>query len=45
MLRMSGILMTEISVSNVKKINHGHGVPLCQNNVNAVIVFLLQQWC
>jgi hypothetical protein len=28
MLRMSGILMTEISVSNVKKINHGHGVPI-----------------
>jgi hypothetical protein len=31
---MSGTLVTEISVSNVKKINHG--LPLRQNNMNGV---------
>jgi hypothetical protein len=33
---MSGTLVSEISVSNVKKLNHG--LPLCQNNVNGVYV-------
>jgi hypothetical protein len=31
---MLGILVREISVSKVKKINHG--LPLCKNNVNGV---------
>jgi hypothetical protein len=33
---MSGTLVTEISVSNVKKINHG--LPLHQNNMNGVYI-------